>query len=219
MKNGVDLQDLPLADRKAILAETVQDNNFIQKIHFTTDGLKLWDIIMQRKLEGVVCKNILSTYQFGKRSESWLKIKNIKTVDCLIAGYTLEERSQQALVLAAWYKGQMRFLGKVSTGVDDALMQSVMKKTAKAKLKLPGFFYPPHYKGIQWVKPTMPCEIEYVEFGADGILNSPVFLKMRNDKPSWECRLELPKSLINSTPKKAIPLANWSMTANKQLSR
>ncbi len=41
----------------------------------------------EQHLEGVVAKQVESTYQPGERSRSWLKIKNLRTQEVLIAGW------------------------------------------------------------------------------------------------------------------------------------
>jgi bifunctional non-homologous end joining protein LigD len=42
-------------------------------------------------LEGIVAKNKYSKYMQGARSTNWLKIKNIKSQDCVVIGYTRGE--------------------------------------------------------------------------------------------------------------------------------
>ena len=39
-------------------------------------------------LEGIIAKKKTSLYKEGTRSRDWLKIKNIKTQDCVVIGYT-----------------------------------------------------------------------------------------------------------------------------------
>ncbi len=42
----------------------------------------------EQGLEGIIAKRTASTYQPGRRSPSWRKIKNIQTVDVLIGGWS-----------------------------------------------------------------------------------------------------------------------------------
>ena len=42
----------------------------------------------EQGLEGIIAKRTTSTYQPGRRSPSWRKIKNIRTVDVLIGGWS-----------------------------------------------------------------------------------------------------------------------------------
>jgi bifunctional non-homologous end joining protein LigD len=38
-------------------------------------------------LEGVVVKKLDSSYQPGKRSRSWIKIRNVRTLDAIVGGW------------------------------------------------------------------------------------------------------------------------------------
>lgn len=46
-------------------------------------------------LEGIVEKNKYSKYIQGARPPNWLKIKNVKSQDCVVMGYTRGEGNRQ----------------------------------------------------------------------------------------------------------------------------
>ena len=46
-------------------------------------------------LEGLVAKHKSSKYVQGIRSRDWLKIKHIKTQDCVVIGYTRGEGNRE----------------------------------------------------------------------------------------------------------------------------
>ncbi|MGZ5243900.1 MAG: non-homologous end-joining DNA ligase [Bacteroidia bacterium] len=193
MKDGKDLTDLPLYERKAILENLINESPRLQIMHYTDDGLGLWSFIMNRHLEGVVAKKENSTYEAGKRSGSWMKIKNFKTQDCIIVGFSQEKRVISALALAAYQNGKLRFLGKVGTGFKQSFLHELYDQLKGITIDKPDFRVPSHYKGINWVQPKLACEVQYLEFGSDGMLRSPSFQRLRNDKPLKECILELPE--------------------------
>jgi bifunctional non-homologous end joining protein LigD len=191
-KDGIDLRTLPLVERKAILAEVVAASEHMQLMDYTTDGIGLWDTVVGRQLEGVVAKKADTPYSAGKRTDYWLKIKNFKTQDCIITGYSQNNRVISALALAAYDQGRLRFLGKVGTGFTMRQLDEMYDLISKEEIEKPKLEVPSHYKNIHWIKPKYACEVQYVEFGADGIFRSPSFLRMRPDKPLKDCIIDLP---------------------------
>ena len=80
--NGEDVTDYPLLERKKMLSERVFDNSHIRLVEFFSKPepiLKLKD-----KVEGIVIKDVNSTYKFGKR-DGWFKHRFNKeeTVKCV----------------------------------------------------------------------------------------------------------------------------------------
>ena len=65
-------------------------------------------------------KDKFSKYFQGIRSRDWLKIKNTKTQDCVVIGYTPGEGNREkyfgSLILAVFEQGQLRFAGHTGSG-------------------------------------------------------------------------------------------------------
>ncbi|MEM5790817.1 MAG: RNA ligase family protein, partial [Candidatus Aenigmatarchaeota archaeon] len=87
--NGNDLIDLPLMKRKEILKKFVDESEKILLSSWIEEnGIKFFKEIKKKDLEGIVAKKKDSKYEIGKRSKNWLKIKVLKTLDCIVLGYT-----------------------------------------------------------------------------------------------------------------------------------
>ncbi|MBD3310375.1 DNA ligase [Candidatus Woesearchaeota archaeon] len=192
-KDGKDLTDTGFAGRKKILMETVSNGENMEIIFSTVNGKKLWKEIQKRKLEGVMAKKKDSRYYPGKRAPVWLKIKFLKTMDCIIVGYTHEKRVISALALAAYEeigdKKKLRYIGRVGTGFTETFLKKLHEKLKNIRIEKP----PVRYKGskdVKWVKPKYICEVRYLEFSKDKIIRAPAFLRMRDDKELKECILE-----------------------------
>lgn len=184
-KDGMNLQNRPLMERKKILRGTIKENETVQLIFFTEQGKKLWSAMKERGTEGVIAKKKDSVYQQGKRSDSWVKIKFLKTVDAVVIGFTETRRKISSLALGLYDDGEMTFIGKVGTGFDEQFIerfypQLVKIKTAKKNEALP--------KEIIPVKPRFVAEVEYLEFTPDCRLRAPVFKRLRDDKKVSECK-------------------------------
>jgi bifunctional non-homologous end joining protein LigD len=189
-KDGKSLTGLPLSERKKILDETVTDGKHIQKIFYTENGPGLWEQIEKRKLEGVIGKDRTSEYYPGVRAPVWIKIKYLKTIDCVIVGYTSEKRIISALALAVYSQGKLRYIGRT---VGKGFTEGFLKELHKELVPLEQKEAPVKYEGgkdIHWLQPKLVCEVTFLELSHDIIMRAPVFLRMRYDKKPEDCILE-----------------------------
>jgi bifunctional non-homologous end joining protein LigD len=82
--DGENLQVIPFVERRKILSHTVIPNDRIRISDFEEKGVELFEKIKNIGLEGMMAKRKSSKYMQGTRSADWLKIKNIKTQDCVV---------------------------------------------------------------------------------------------------------------------------------------
>jgi bifunctional non-homologous end joining protein LigD len=194
-KNGKSLIDKPLQERKKMLEETVKEGkNVVVSVFVEKDGEAFYKATLEKGLEGVIAKKKGSTYEPGRRSDNWLKIKKIKECDCVIFGYTEGKASRKttfgALILGL-YDGEVPvFVGKVGTGFNqkdlETLSQSFKKLISNEKT-LEGVDVS---EEVTWLKPVLVCKVGYQVVTEDGKLRMPRFLGLRSDKEPSECTLE-----------------------------
>jgi bifunctional non-homologous end joining protein LigD len=184
-KDGINLQDKPLMDRKKILRQTLKENATVQLIFYTEQGKKLWAAMKKRGTEGVIAKKKDSVYLKGTRSDSWVKIKLLKTVDAIVIGFTEAKRKISSLALGLYDDGSITFIGKVGTGFDEQFIEKFYPQLVKIKTVKKNEAFP---KEIIPVKPRFIAEVEYLEFTPDCKLRAPVFKRLRDDKEISECR-------------------------------
>lgn len=192
-KDGEDLTGLPLVERKQILRAMLGKHPHLEFIVFTRDSKKLWDFVQARSLEGVIAKREDSRYEAGQRSSSWLKVKAFDTIDAVIVGFTSDKRAVSSLALAVYDGDVLRFIGKVGTGMsmsDVKMLRSMLEPEITTELP---FATPAGYQDVHWVHPKYVAEVRYLEFGTQGMLRNPSFMRLRTDKTPEECLLETPK--------------------------
>ncbi len=187
--DGKDITSLPLSERKKILEATVKEGEHLRRIIYTQEGQRLWDLIYPKGIEGVMAKRIDGIYEEGKRSTSWLKIKTVVTIDCVIVGFTHEHRAISSLALAVYVGKELKFVGRVGTGFTEEFLEKLRKTLDKIKVQDPPVADPPEDE-TDWVKPEMVCEVEYLEFTSNYHLRAPVFRRLREDKLPEECTLD-----------------------------
>jgi len=185
---GKEMIKKPLMERKEILEEIWNNGKHIELIFYTEKGRKLWESIKKLELEGVMAKEKSSFYYPGERRKEWIKIKNVKSIDVVIVGYTSLKREISSLGMGLYDDGNLIYVGKVGTGFDEKtmeLLKKMLKETSKPYVK--------NYEDVSpdmiWVKPEVVAEIEYLEKTDRNELRSPSFKRLRNDKEARECSI------------------------------
>ncbi len=130
-KDGKPLVDLPLMDRKTFLKQSVKEGSYvIINDYIEEKGEQFYQAILEHNLEGMVAKRKDSRYEQGLRTGSWLKIKNLKTCDCVIFGYSKGEGAREstfgALIVGLFdMEGTPIYIAHVGTGFTDKLLRDL----------------------------------------------------------------------------------------------
>jgi len=162
--------------------------------YFDGAGEKVYKAALDNGLEGVVAKQVDSTYQPGERSHDWLKIKSMRSDEFVIGGYSAGEGARTgtfgALLLGYFDdKGRLKYAGHVGTGFDERMLADMKKRLEALKTdKRPFSKLPPLNAPTTWVRPELVAEIKFSEWTQDGVLRIPVFLRLREDKAPAEIR-------------------------------
>lgn len=187
---GKDLLSTRLDERKKILHSVLREGHHLQSIAYTKDSGKLWSVVEQRKLEGVMAKRSNSYYEPGKRSDAWLKIKALKTVDCVLLGFTSEIRTISALALGLFFGDELRYVGRVGTGFTEKYLGDLRTVLDGMLVETPPVADHPDEPVITWVRPELIAEVEILELTKDKHLRAPSFRRLRNDKDVKDCVIE-----------------------------
>lgn len=194
--NGKDLVDQPLSIRRAKLGKIIRDEPHILLSQYVPEkGKSFFRKATQLGFEGIIAKKNDSTYQIGVRSSDWLKIKKVKTLDCVIAGFTEGTGARSstfgALVLGTHDKRRnLVHVGNVGTGFTNATLRWVLKLIKPRTVGSPtisGTVEAP--SPIKWVRPDLVAEVGYVSLTTDKKLRFPRFIKLRPDGNPAECTL------------------------------
>jgi DNA ligase D-like protein (predicted ligase)/DNA ligase D-like protein (predicted 3'-phosphoesterase) len=194
-KNGETLTNLPLIERKRILKESLTEgSNVLLSDFIEENGEAYYRLVLEKGLEGVVAKRKDSQYEEGLRTGSWLKIKHIKTCDCVIFGYTIgggvRGKTFGALLLGVYDKeGKPVYMGKVGTGFSEQTLGTLMDKFEKIKTdKAP--FTPEAGDEVTWLEPKLVCEVGYQVLTRDFRLRMARFHNLREDKVPTDCTID-----------------------------
>jgi len=192
--NGEGLQKKKLLQRKDILKEIISESSrMMLSPYIEGEGEKYFAAVSEAGFEGVMAKRKDSLYYPGRRSETWLKIKKTKTVDCVIGGFTEGEGARKAYfgALLLGVNQPLQFIGKVGTGFTDKDLKKICRMLEKTETDIIPFSNQVLVENAHFVKPLHVCEVKYLELTHDHKLRAPVFLRLRPDKEPEECTLEI----------------------------
>jgi DNA ligase D-like protein (predicted ligase)/DNA ligase D-like protein (predicted 3'-phosphoesterase) len=190
-KDGKPLIHLPLEERRRILEDSVKEGKYlVRSVAVRGDGERYYEEAVRRGLEGVMAKRLGSPYEPGVRSDSWLKVKAVRTCDCAVFGYTggkgVRAGTFGALVLGLCDRGKGVYVGRVGTGFSGADLDAISEALAPLKSDAPTLAGAE--KGeITWTLPVMVIEVAYQTVTKDGLLRMPRFIRIRTDKRPEEC--------------------------------
>ena len=192
-KGQENLMNRPLLERKAILKQELQENDFVTIIDYLqNDGEAYFKAALEKGLEGIMAKRLASPYQPGVRSRDWIKIKKKLTLDLVVGGYIPGQGQRTSffggLLLGAYDSGKLIYIGRVGSGFSFRDLEEISKEF-KTSNESP-FSQPPALQGVKWLQPELVVEVEAMEVTKKGHLRAPVYLRKRTDKSPEECTIE-----------------------------
>lgn len=181
--DGRECVGLPLLERKSILDRIVRESgSLVVSRHIPETGKAFFREVVAKGFEGVMAKSDASPYLIGKRSRYWLKIKPKLSSVCHIIGYTRGEgyrgRSFGALLIATRDDEGWVYRGKVGSGFDEEDLESLLSLLGPLMAGQPAFSSPGMPKDVQWVRPSLRCEVVYQEMTKSGHFRAPVFKRV-----------------------------------------
>lgn len=184
---GTDTTGLPYEQRRELLANLLDaGDNWTVPGHRVGGGAELLAATAAQGLEGVMAKRLGSTYQVGKRSPNWRKVKNRVSVDVVIGGYTRgsgnRSNSFGALLIGRRDDdGVLRFAGGVGTGFTQRRLEQLRSSMRPLETEQCPFDPPPpreYRRDAMWIEPSLQARIEIAEFTNDGLARHASFIEL-----------------------------------------
>jgi bifunctional non-homologous end joining protein LigD len=220
--DGLDLRELPLAQRREVLCTLVtrhpqESIRFSDAFDQTPEDLL--DSARRVGLEGVIGKRVDSVY-VSRRSPDWIKLKTQLRQEFVIGGYTAPKGSRTglgALMLGVHdEEGNLRYAGNVGTGFNDKTLDSLKARLEKLHADSSPFLKLPAGVKGQWVKPRLLAEVAFGEWTHGEHIRHSVFQGLRTDKPAAHILRETPAAPPRGKKGSAV---KTSKTAAKKTSK
>ncbi len=146
-------------------------------------------------LEGIVAKDVTSTYLPGQRSPAWVKLRHTRSQEVVVGGWRPGRGHRAelgALLLGVPDAQGLRFVGRVGTGFRDRDLVSIRSRLDELGPAGNPFSDIPDVDatGAHWVQPRLVAEVEFAEWTASGRLRHPSWRGWRDDKSPAEVVVE-----------------------------
>ncbi len=207
---GKSLRNLPLEERKEKLESLLPAKDNIMRFSASLPGTveQLMEKVRSLGLEGLIGKKPASTYEVGRRTGAWIKLKHGQQQEFVIGGYSEPSGSRHhfgALLVGVYTKGKLIYSGKVGTGFNHASLKDLFQQMNKLSRKECPFTNLPEeregrygagitasvMKRCHWIQPKLVAQIKFAEWTRDGRLRQPVFLGLREDKDAKDVVREI----------------------------
>src|SRR3954451_22318676 len=195
--DGHSTMGLPYTDRRKLLEDLkLEGPSWRTPAYHSGDGKSFLDASRKNGLEGVIAKKLDSAYEPGKRSNNWLKIKNVQRQEVVIGGWMPGEgRRAQSLgsLVVGFYDGdRLVYVGNVGTGFKEEALVRLGRLLEPLKRKDSPFDGRQPKKGAIFVEPKLVAEVEFLEWTRTATLRAPSFKGLRDDKD--------PKAVVREVP-------------------
>ena len=200
--DGKSLMDLPYTQRREILESAVEqegEDGHVQVPPALEMGMdEAVEASKELGLEGVMAKRLTGTYSAGRRSRSWIKLKNSFTQEVVIVGWRPGKGNRASkigsLLVAVPDGHDLAYIGRVGSGLSEkdlALVGGRLKKLARKTPPLEGV-PAADASDAQWVRPVLVGEVTYSERTGTGKLRHPAWRGLRPDKKPSDVVVEIP---------------------------
>jgi bifunctional non-homologous end joining protein LigD len=186
---GHSLMELRYTERRERLLELGLNGPAWQTpAHHVGNGAALLDATRAQGLEGLVAKRLDGLYTPGRRSQGWVKVKNVNRTEVVICGWLPGEGNRDgrlgALVVGVHgADGELRYAGRVGTGFDQRELDRLGAILARLEREDSPFTGRQPPKQTRFVEPELVAAVDYSEWTQAGTLRQPSYKGLRDDIP------------------------------------
>jgi bifunctional non-homologous end joining protein LigD len=188
--DGRSLLDVPYRDRRELLMSLeLAGPSWQTPPAFDGAGSAAFAASREQGLEGVVAKRLDSRYAPGRRSPDWVKVKNFRTQEVVIGGWTPGKGRRTdtigALLLGLPGPDGLSYIGQVGTGFTEQTLADLYARLRRIARKSSPFTPDvprADARDANWVTPRLVGEVVFSEWTGDGRLRHPSWRGLRPDK-------------------------------------
>ena len=196
--SGHDVMSEPLGKRRDLLRKHVLPklkDPIRESLQLNAALADVINAVRTQGLEGVVAKNLSSSYEPGRRSGAWRKMRINKGQEFVIGGYTPGPKTFDALIFGYYQDGKLLYAGRTRNGFTPILREQLHKLFPDLKSSECPFANLPEkrsgrwglgltadkMKDCRWLKPELVGQFEYVEWTPDNHLRHSRFVALKED--------------------------------------
>jgi bifunctional non-homologous end joining protein LigD len=203
--DGHSLMGQPYSERRARL-ESLELSGQAWRVpaNHHGDGARLLEATRAQGLEGIVAKRLDSSYEPGRRTGAWIKVKHTMRQELVIGGWIpgAGRRTDRigALLMGFYEDGAFRYAGRVGTGFTEATLRTLAERLRPLQRDSNPFKESPKLpRESVFVEPSLVAEIEFTQWTDDGVMRAPSYKGLRDDKG--------PREVLSEG--RELKLSNW----------
>jgi DNA ligase D-like protein (predicted ligase) len=198
---GKDLTKTPLSERRRLLRLALKQTAAVQfSYDFALPAQKMLELVRAHGLEGVVAKRLSSTYERGRRTGAWVKMRVELAQELVIGGYTPGTHGLDA-VLVGFYRGDdLYFCASVRAGFVPATRRQVHARLQAFESEVCPFVNLPEpsagrwgqgltaakMKNCIWLRPETVAQFRFLEWTPNDHLRHASYVGLREDKAAHD---------------------------------
>ncbi|MFL5685034.1 MAG: non-homologous end-joining DNA ligase [Chloroflexota bacterium] len=180
--DGRSLVGEPLEVRRRLLKDVLRPDPRVRLSEdIGAEGIAFFEAAKVRQLEGIMAKDRRSTYQPGKRTMAWQKVKIRPEQELIVGGWTKgtgKAVELGALLVGVYEDGRLRYAGKVGAGFNDAIRSELLTAlTPLASDEQPFADAPPRAvaRNAFWLRPELVIRAEFAGWTGDGLVRQAAY--------------------------------------------
>lgn len=174
--NGQWITNKPLRERQELIAAVIRPNDYVQWVPSFPEPDELYRVMEQHGMEGVVAKDLNSSYLIDGKDKRWMKKKIYRDLIAVVGGVTYRGGQVNALLLGLYDpEGRLWYIGHAGTGrLTQSDWRDLTHKTRSVRQeKRPFVNAPERSKGADWLIPSLTVKIHFAEWTPGGQLRQP----------------------------------------------
>ncbi|NPV92123.1 MAG: DNA ligase [Firmicutes bacterium] len=190
--NGEWMTHLPLHQRQSVLSDIIIPREHVRLVENFYNGEGLYRAVSERGMEGIVCKDLHSSYAIEGKDRRWQKIKNYRDLIAVVGGVTYRAGVVNSVLLGLYDReGDLRYIGHAGAGrltMSDWRSLTALVRPLQLD-RLPFVNTPGQVRGAVGVKPRLTARVQFAEWTADRQLRQPsiqAFVDLPSDRYVFE---------------------------------
>ena len=184
--DGHSLMALPYTERRERLVELgLNGPTWRTPANHVGDGAAMLQASQAQGLEGIIAKRLDCPYTPGRRSPTWVKVKNVRETDVVVGGWLPGEGKRSgrlgALLVGFYEDGELKYAGRVGTGFDEAELARLGRLLGDLERDSTPFAGRQPPREARFVEPVLIAHVGYGEWTQTRTLRHPRYLGLRDD--------------------------------------
>ena len=199
--DGRSLLAEPLEVRRRLLKDVLRPDPRVRLSEdIAAEGIAFFEAAKERSLEGIMAKDRRSSYQPGKRTMAWQKVKIRPEQELVVGGWTKgtgKAVDLGALLVGYYEDGRLRYAGKVGAGFNDAIRTELLAALGPLADEEQPFAEPPPRavaKDARWLRPELVIRAEFAGWTGDGLVRQAAYKGLDLGKDPRKVRREVARA-------------------------